>query len=244
VTEFYGAFPAPRTLIAVVPIPNHDQVEFGKLLPESAPGVVLSLGSRALAESLYRDWVLLHELLHLGVPSFYREGKWFDEGLATYFEPILRVRAGLSDELSLWNEFVRDMPQGLGTLTRHGLEHAQSSAGVYWGGAIYCLLADIEARTRSAGAVGLEDAVRRVFDAGGRAWEVWDLSRVITLGDKAFASPILEPLRARYAQAPAAVNLEATFHALGVVRQRHGIKLREDAPLSWVRHAIVQGTRH
>lgn len=45
-------------------------------------------------EALQRDWVLVHELFHLGVPSFWRERRWLDEGLATYCEAVLRTRAG------------------------------------------------------------------------------------------------------------------------------------------------------
>ena len=47
----------------------------------------------------------MHELYHLGFPSFQGEGKWLDEGLATYYEPMIRARAGLRTETSLWDEF-------------------------------------------------------------------------------------------------------------------------------------------
>ena len=36
---------------------------------------------------------------------------WLTEGLATYFEPIIRYRAGRRSAESLWAEFARDMPR-------------------------------------------------------------------------------------------------------------------------------------
>ncbi len=241
VAEFYGGFPAPHSVLTVVPIKGRDEVVFGKLLPESAPGVVLLVGSRATQAALHDDWVLVHEFFHIGVPSFFREGKWFDEGLATYFEPIIRVRAGLLDPTAAWREFALEMPRALTALTRDGLEHTQSYTGMYWGGAIFCLLADIEARSRSRGRVGLEDGIRRAHAAGGHAWDVWTLDKTLRSADHAFSEPILARLAARYSNHPEALDIEATFRELGISRTGAGVVVSEQAPLAWVRHAIFDG---
>jgi predicted metalloprotease with PDZ domain len=184
---------------------------------------------------------LIHELFHLGVPSFYEEGKWFDEGLATYFEPILRARAGMLSELELWREFARGLPLGLHALTRDGLERARGYRGLYWGGALYCLLADIAIRRDSGGRLGLEDGLRRVHSAGGHASEVWPLRRTLETADLAFTRPVLEPLARRHAQQPSPVDLEAIFDELGVVMDGHAVRLDDEAPLAWVRRALLRG---
>ncbi len=241
VADFYGAFPAPRVTVMVIPAPGRRDVVFGKLLPESAPGVALLVGSDAGGEALANDWVLIHELFHIGVPSFSREGKWFDEGLATYFEPLIRVRAGFWDEKSAWQSFALEMPRGAAALTRDGLEHARNYPGIYWGGAIYCLLADVDARERSGGALGLEDGIRRVFAAGGRSWDVWPLSKTLATADASYEAPLLTPLAQRYADTPHALDLEALFTSLGVERRASGFTLSDAAPRSWVRRAITFG---
>ena len=133
VAKFWHGFPMPRALVSVIPVPDRDRVVFGKVLPESSPGIVVLVGEHATRERLYDDWILVHELFHLGVPSFSGEGKWFDEGLATYYEPLIRARAGWRNEESVWREFVRAMPQGLEALDTQGLEHADTFAGVYSG---------------------------------------------------------------------------------------------------------------
>jgi hypothetical protein len=243
VADFYHGFPAPRATVMVLPVPKRRDVVFGKLLPESAPGIVLLVGGDAEESALAGDWVLVHELFHIGVPSFSREGKWFDEGLATYFEPLIRVRAGFWNAESAWQSFALEMPQGLAALTRRGLEHAKDYRSIYWGGALYCLLADVEAREGSAGRLGLEDGIRGVFAAGGHSWDVWSLADTLRRADASYASPLLAPLAARYANQPAPLDLDALFTSLGIERKASGITLSDAAPRAWVRQAIMSGAR-
>lgn len=243
-SAFYGGFPAPRTFVAIVPTVGRSRVHFGKLLPESAPGILLLIGARASAQDLADDWVLLHELFHIGVPSFHKEGKWFDEGLATYYEPILRARAGLLDEELAWRDLRLGMPRGLSAITERGLTQAEDYAGIYWGGAIYCLLADVELRQRSQGRLGLEDGLRRVRARGGHASEVWSLEETLSIADGAFETPLLRELTQRYAVRPTPLELDALFASLGVSLEGDAVTLREDAPLAWVRRAIIRGGAH
>jgi hypothetical protein len=239
VRDFYGVFPVPRASLTVLPTPGHDAVVFGKVLPESEPGIALLVGQHAPRKALYSDWILVHELFHLGFPSFYDEGKWLDEGLATYYEPIIRVRAGLYTETELWDELSSSMPQGLPAFTTLGLEKADDFRGVYWGGAIACLVADVEARKRKLGA-GLEVGLRALRDAGGNACEVWSLAEAIGAVDHALGAPTLEPIAAAHAQKGSAFDLTALFSELGVNRDAAGaVQLSDSAPLAAVRRAIT-----
>jgi hypothetical protein len=242
VGRFWRGFPVPHTLLTLIPVPGKSSVVFGKVLPESAPGVVVLVGEHADRARLYDDWILVHELFHLGVPSFNGEGKWFDEGLATYFEPIIRARAGWRREEDVWAEFVRAMPLGLRAVNEKGLEQAEDFGEIYWGGAIVVLLADVEIRRTTAGKVGLEDGLRGVLDAGGQASEVWPLRRALALSDKSCGVSALEPLARAHAKRAEHVDLDALWRELGIERQHHGVSLRADAPLASVRHSIVFGS--
>lgn len=239
VSDFYRVFPVPRASVTVIPVPRRDRVVFGKVLPESSPGVALLLGQHTPARGMYSDWILVHELFHLGFPSFYEEGKWLDEGLATYYEPIIRVRAGLYSEAELWDELSTSMPQGLTAFTEVGLERATDFRGVYWGGAIACLVADVEARKRRLGE-GLEVGLRALRDAGGNACEVWSLAEAIGAIDHALGAPTLAPIAAAHAQRGAAFDLPRLFSNLGVTRDPQGkVQLSDSAPLAAVRRAIT-----
>ena len=241
VSDFDQGFPVARALIVVIPEPYRSGVLFGKVLPESSPGIALLVGQHTKPSDLGRDWILVHELYHLGFPSFQGEGKWLDEGLATYYEPIIRTRAGLRTEASLWDEFLNSMPQGLGAIGRDGLENAQSFRGIYWGGAIVALLADVEIRRRSGGKQGLEHGLLALLDNDGHASEVWALEDAIGVVDRAIGAPILSELAARYATRGHPLELDRLFSDLGVRRTPVGVKLDDTAPLAAVRRAIVHG---
>jgi hypothetical protein len=240
VRDFYRAFPVPRASVFVVPASGRDSVVFGKVLPESEPGIALVVGQRATRRQLYSDWILVHELFHLGFPSFFEEGKWLDEGLATYYEPIIRVRAGLYTERQLWDELEKSMPQGLPAYTLHGLENAQDFRGIYWGGALACLEADVEARKRQLDR-GLEVGLRALREAGGSASEVWAMSDALTTVDKALGSPTLGRIAQLHGQHGNPFDLAALLRDLGVTRAPDGtIQLSDSAPLAAVRRAIIE----
>jgi hypothetical protein len=239
VRDFYGVFPVPRATVTVLPVPGRAGVVFGKVLPESSPGIALLVGQHASRKDLDSDWILVHELFHTGFPSFFEEGKWLDEGLATYYEPIIRVRAGLYSEQQLWQEVAQAMPQGLPAFTKHGLETADDFRGIYWGGALACLVADVEARKRDLGK-GLELGIRALREAGGNACEVWSLDDAIATIDRALGVPTLAPIAKQHAAQGEPFDFEGLLRDLGVVRSAGGnVRLSDKAPLAAVRRAIT-----
>ncbi len=242
VAQFYGHFPAPRALVLLLPVPDRRGVVFGKVLPQSAPGVAILLGAHTPEPALYQDWILVHELFHIGFPSFHDEAKWLDEGSATYFEPIIRARAGYLTEQEVWHDFARDMPQGLRAIEQEGLEHPSNFRAIYWGGAIACLLADVAARQRSSGTVGLETGFRAVLAAGGDATHVWSLAQVTRVLDQALGAPILQGIVTKHANAAEPVGLPELFAKLGVLSNADGsVTLDDHAELAAIRHAITFG---
>jgi len=242
VARFFGRPPEPRTLVVLAPVSGRHGIPFGKMLPESGPGLVVLVGEHTAPEELHADWVLVHELFHAGTPSYLGEGKWYDEGLATYFEPLIRVRLGWRSEADLWAEFLRDMPRGLDAMTRRGLAHPIGYSDVYWGGGLFCLLADLEARRSSAGAVGLEDGVRAVLAAGGVASEVWTLAHATEVTDDALGAPLLADLQQKHLERGSPVDLDGVFRELGVsIGRNGGVALDARGPVAAARHALVYG---
>lgn len=241
VSDFYGGFPAERAMLAIVPVAGRAAVLHGKVLPESRPGVALLLGSSAGPEDLYADWILTHELFHLGFPSFAREGKWLDEGLATYFEPLIRARKHWLKAEDVWAEFARYMPEGVRVIERDGLENPRSFRGLYWAGALVSLMADVEARKRGQSAAGLQRALRELLRAGGEASRVWRLEDAIGHIDGTLGEPIVARLARRYRAPGSRVQLSKLFRELGVKRVGQSVILDDDAPLARVRQAIIRG---
>src|SRR5213082_1204088 len=89
VATYYGRFPVERAAVEIMPV-DGSEVGQGQETPYARmPSIRLTLGSRT--RSLDDDWVLVHEMVHLAMPSLPDEQVWFEEGIASYVEPIARV---------------------------------------------------------------------------------------------------------------------------------------------------------
>lgn len=239
VSRFWHGFPVDRLLLVVLPQAGRDGVPYGRVIGGGGASLLLVMGERARRDQLQADWVLIHEMVHLGSPFVWR-APWMTEGFATYFEPIIRFRAGRRSEASLWAEFTHDMPRGLDAMEREGL--GQSRRGMYWGGAIFMLLADLEIRGRSQGRQGLEDCLRQVLREGGDATRVVGLDWMVDACDRAAGGSTIRSLTRKHVVASAPVDLAAIWQRLGIVRRDDGqVVLDDNAPDAWLRRAIAIG---
>jgi len=195
------------------------------------------------AAQLESDWVMVHEMTHLALPDVGPEHAWLSEGLATYIEGIARVQAGNRSEQDVWAEELRQMPRGLPQPGDAGLDRTHTWGRTYWGGAMFCLMADVDIRRRTHDARGLEDAVRAIARASGGLRAEWPIERVLATGDAAVGTTSLEDLYARMRDSAYAPDLVALWRELGVVADGDAVRLDDDAPLADVRHAIMRGTK-
>jgi hypothetical protein len=246
VTSFYGQFPIDRTMIAVIPTRGQG-VGFGRTMAGGGASILLNVGRETSPADLDADWVATHEMVHLAFPTMGRGRAWIEEGLATYLEPIVRARAGMVAEREVWRGFHAMMRNGLPEPGDQGLERTRTWGRVYWGGALFCLLADVEIRKRTSapGAVprGLPDAVGGILRAGGNDAARWDLDRAFGEGDRATGVPVLRELHARLATSPAPLpsELDALWKSLGVSEGRNGeVELDDAAPLAAIRRAMTK----
>jgi hypothetical protein len=129
---------------------------------------------------------------------------------------LTRVRAGYLTAEQMWLELVRDMPQGLPQAGDRGLDHTHTWARTYWGGPLFCLLADVEIRRQTINAKGLERALRGILDAGGDIRSEWNLENVLRAGDRAVGVSVLQRLYAKMKDKPVSVDLAALWAQLGV----------------------------
>ncbi len=198
----------------------------------------LTVAQHVTAQDLSDDWVLTHEMVHYGFPSMEREHSWIEEGSATYIEPIARAAVGNLKATQVWGDMVRYMPRGLPADGDEGLDHTHTWGRTYWGGALFCLLADIGIRKGSHNKKGLVDALRAVNRAGGTVDNDWPLDRAFQVGDKATGTSVLMSLYGQMAAKPMPVDLPDLWKQLGVRREDGQVTFDKDAPLAQVRAAI------
>jgi hypothetical protein len=238
VSDYYGHFPVERALLIILPTEGRG-LGYGKALGNGGASMVVPLGRRTDEAALRDDWVLVHEMLHLGFPSLPRQHIWLAEGIATYVEPMARVRSGNLSAEAAWNGLVRGVPHGLPGPGDLGLDNTHSWGRTYWGGALFCLLADLEIRERTQNNRSLDDALRAVLEKGGNISARWDIARVIEIGDGATGVPVLGDLYQTMALRPRDVDLKSLWQKLGIKLAGKVIAFDDTAPLAAVRKSIT-----
>lgn len=233
--HFFGRFPVPQLELLLVG-GDGAGVRSGVSFGESTPLVRVRLGHATTVEQYRHDRVLVHEMAHLAVPRVPRPQAWLHEGIATYVETLVRAHAGLLDARTVWHSWARRMPTGQPAAGDRGLDHTATWARVYWGGALFCLLADVRWRQQGATARGLQQALQGVLAAGGDYRVAWPAARILATADAALGLHTASELYARWKDRPERVDLPALWRELGV---RADGTLGDDAPLAAVRRAIV-----
>ena len=240
VCTYYGKFPVPH-LTLDVRVRGGSGVHSGVTYPEDGGYIDISLGADTSVAQLNADWMLTHEMIHLACPSMNRRHHWIEEGISVYVEPIARVQAGQLSAERMWHDVVHDMPQGEPDTDDHGLDQTHTWGRTYWGGAMFCLVADVRIRQQTHNQKGLEDALRGILNAGGTINQDWDIERALAVGDKTTGTTVLTDLYHQMANRPDPVDLAALWKQLGISGEPNGaIKFDSNAPLAQVRTAITQ----
>jgi len=243
VAAYYGRFPASRVVIRITPVEGRglrDGMTFG----EGGGLITIHVGADTTPLDFRSDWLLTHEMVHLAFPSVAEDHHWIEEGIATYVEPIARVRARQKDASQMWYELVRDLSQGLPAPGDKGLDHTHTWGRTYWGGALYCLLADVEIHRQTENKKGLDDALRAILEAGGVIGRNWELRKALSIGDRATGVQVLTTLYDKMKDRPVDVDLGALWKELGIERDGEGVLFSDAAPLAATRRAMTYGESH
>lgn len=244
VTTYYGHFPVPRDRILIEPGPDRAGVFHGTTWGDvgGSPSFTrISVGQHTTAADLTSDWMMTHELVHTAFPSQEDDHHWIEEGLAVYVEPVARVQAGYLTPEQIWADMVRDMPKGNPQPGDQGLDRTPTWGRTYWGGAQFCLLADVTIREQTHNRYGLQDALRAIVNAGGTIDQNWPIEKAFATGDHATGTHVLEDQYARMANAPVAVDLDALWRKLGIIRiGEDQVRFDDSAPEAAIRKAITK----
>jgi hypothetical protein len=148
----YARAPLPDVQVLVVPLPGEQAaVPWGQVTRGGGSAVHLFIGAAAGRAGWRADWTATHEFAHLLHPFLGDRGRWLAEGLASYYQNVLRARSGaLSgqqalDQLRAGFERGRAAtPPGAVTLEQAALGRRRGSTmRVYWAGAAFWLESDL-----------------------------------------------------------------------------------------------------
>ncbi|MGI8561559.1 MAG: hypothetical protein ACR2J7_09045 [Luteimonas sp.] len=216
-------------------------VPWGQTSRRGEVSVLLYVREDATYGELRGDWTAVHEFSHLFHPYLGDSGRWLAEGLASYYQNVLRARAGLLDPDEAWRRldggFARGRQATTGDVTLQALGRSRGGTmRIYWAGAAYWLEADLALRRQGTSL----DAVLADHAAcclRGTAW-VQPGDFVAAL-DAAADLDVLRPLFARHASATAFPALEAAYAELGLAKSGKTLRFSHGDDAARLREAIM-----
>jgi hypothetical protein len=238
VSTYYGHFPVKSLRLLLVPV-DGPRVRGGTTWGYRGAAIRVLIGRDSNEDALRRDWVMVHEMVHTALPDMDERYSWLSEGLAVYVEPIARVQAGDLSTQEIWLAMMRDMPKGLPQAGEEGLDITDTWGRRYWGGAMFCLMADIQIRKATGNRLGLQDAMRGVQAAGGSHEVDWPIERILVAADKAVGVDVLTRLHNEWGQKPVTPDLSQLWRDLGLRNTGGSLEFDDGAPLASIREAIT-----
>jgi hypothetical protein len=168
----YGRLPLADVQVLVIPVgAQSEAVVFGQSTRGQGNGLTLFVDPAQDAGAFDRDWVAVHEFSHLFHPHLGARGAWLAEGLATYWQNVLRARSGLLTPRRAWEELADGFARGARDTRAQARDLEDASAAmerdhdftrIYWSGTAYWL--DVDLALRRAGRTSLDEVLQR-FDA-------------------------------------------------------------------------------
>jgi hypothetical protein len=223
VTTLYRRFPVETVQVLVVPGARGDEpVPWAFVLRGGMPSVHFFINQRRPLSEFLTDWTAVHELSHLLLPYVAPEDAWLSEGSASYFQNVLRARAGMIPEQEAWQRlhsgFRRGMRSMPGITLADATERMFRDGGfmrVYWHGAAMMLIADQRLRARTAGRESLDTALAKLGECCLAPADGWQASTLFAKLDALTGTSVFDELLSER-NASRFPDLSETYRRLGL----------------------------
>ena len=224
VADLYGRFPVPRAQVLIVPnARGAEPTPWAYVVRGGGPAVHFFINQQRPIEEFLDDWTSTHELSHLLLPFIRHEDAWLSEGLATYYQNVLRARAGKMTAQQAWARlhagFVRGQDNARGMTLAQATEHmyrADTYMRVYWEGAAMMLQADVALRQASGGRLSMDSALAALAQCCLQAERAWSAEELFGKLDELTGSTIFARLLAEHVGSSEFPDLAAVYQALGL----------------------------
>lgn len=244
-----GRFPLRTAQVRILPARGRRRgdgdspVPWGQTVREGGSvSVLLYVREDASLDALRADWTAVHELAHLFHPYLGPDGRWLAEGLASYYQNVLRARVGLLGAEEAWRRldagFRRGRAVGGGArMDAVGWNRAQTMR-IYWAGAAFWLQADLALRRERS--LGLDELLARYARCclDGNA-EIAPQAFVAAL-DRVGGGGVLARLYAQHAALTRFPSLERDYAALGIDTEGGALRFSPAPAAARLRAAIMQ----
>jgi hypothetical protein len=234
VQDVMGRFPQEQPQVLVVGIgPRSSAVPWARVIRGGGAAVELFVDETRPLQEYRQDWTATHEFSHWLLPFVASQDRWLSEGLASYYQNVLRARDGRLSEKEAWEKLKGGFDRGQNDNKPGG------TMDTYWRGASILLQADSNLRAVSNNKQSLDTALEQLHDCcydPGRGWRAKELFQKL---DQLTGYKVFGELYLRHALKDAFPDPEPTLEKLGVVSDWAGLKLENDAPWSRIRQSIM-----
>jgi predicted metalloprotease with PDZ domain len=201
--------------------------------------------TRSLAQ-FKDDWTATHEFSHLLLPYVSSRDRWLSEGMASYYQNVLRARNGNLTERDAWQKLHNGFQRGeQGTRDRTLADAVRSGRGatmrIYWTGAALMLMADTRLRALSDGRQSLDTALAGLQECCLQTSHSWRAREVLSQLDQLTGTSVFMDLYREHVFDDEFPDVTPTYRELGLEFRFNRVRLVQDAPLVDVREAIMGG---
>ncbi|MBN8884555.1 MAG: hypothetical protein J0I77_02435 [Rudaea sp.] len=244
----YGRVPLPDVQVLMIPVAGRGRaVVFGQSVRGQGNALQLLIDPSRAESEFDDDWMAVHELSHLMHPYLGDRGSWLAEGLATYYQNVLRARGGLLTPAQAWDRLAEGFGRGAGaggdeTLeqTAEGMEHTHNFQRVYWAGAAFWLTVDRDLRRASGGKVGLDTALSRFRDGSLPAYRQWRPEDFVAKLDALAGSTLISARYREFAAMRGFPDWRSIYADLGIGDRGGRMRFDEQARDAAIREAIMR----
>ena len=249
-------FPLRGARVEVRPTDRDDgsPVPWGQTSRDGDVRVLLYVRDDATSQELHDDWTAVHELSHLFHPYLGTRGRWLAEGLASYYQNVLRARIGALDEEEAWRRLDGGFRRGGAARTGERLDSIGRGRGstmrIYWAGAAYWLDVDLALRRDNHTSL---DAVLAQYGRcclqGTAQVQPQDFVQALDgilaarngkgAGKATSHEAVFMPLYLHHAAQTTFPSLAANYAELGIQRDGDGLQFSHADAASRLRHAIM-----
>jgi hypothetical protein len=249
VMRVHGTLPQSDPQMLIIPVGGQNEaIACARVVRGGGIGVQFFVDPNRSVQAFAQDWKPTHEFSHLLFPYISRSDAWLSEGLASYYQNILRARDGRLSETEAWEKLLAGFERGRRdrkrnvTLTEEasGMRHNRSFMRVYWSGAAMMFLADTRLRELSGGQQSLDTALAGLASCCMQLGEVWRADAIMRKMDEFTGYSVFTDIYRQYAHSDQFPHVQAQLRDLGIV-ERHGrVRLDDTAPAAKLRHALLQ----
>lgn len=247
VSQVISQFPQSQPQVLVIPSGNAGRATlFGQVIRGGGMAVTFWVDKNRPLQEFHDSWTATHEFSHMLLPYITSRDRWLSEGLASYYQNVLRARNGRLTETQAWQDLFDGFERGRqgtgsGTLTQATRKGRASTMRVYWSGAALMLMADMRLRAESNGQQSLDtalDALSACCLENGTTWRARDMFRQL---DSLTGTQIFSDIYRDHANAEGFPDVQKTLGELGVINKDNQVSLEPDAPMADIREAIMKG---